>query len=376
MRYREFSSTVCSDDIADSTSSSAGIESEDPSTVSQPVIESGVFLRLLSSLNDKNSGFLLALQKFKDQIQVEGERAYPFRIRDLRVLVEFCSHLLSLQGDKQSVDTICGALELFNNDGHAFEAFHLCRLFSSLNNCHGKTLTSSVFKRVVHNKIGMMAARYLSPKKMEDLSATYRSGAECALNYFATALNNRDMEAIEGCCDAALFESIRRGVGYLDRMGLRLNLVISNIKDTNMDGFLLTIGGKRGDDIDPPYVLKQAMAHQIVVSVPKLPKPSPGPTSEEGRPLNRQQSRELVFQTFEKGIVARMDVLLTTRQVLTLVDHEGNVVWQDPRRSCVHKLTFESEIEIKSRDTDDFNTKDWTMVDINGMLNSNAPFTS
>lgn len=243
MRYREFSSTVCSDDIADSTSSSAGIESEDPSTVSQPVIESGVFLRLLSSLNDKNSGFLLALQKFKDQIQVEGERAYPFRIRDLRVLVEFCSHLLSLQGDKQSVDTICGALELFNNDGHAFEAFHLCRLFSSLNNCHGKTLTSSVFKRVVHNKIGMMAARYLSPKKMEDLSAvcffcilhyftddqTYRSGAECALNYFATALNNRDMEAIEGCCDAALFESIRRGVGYLDRMGLRVSVQSNNL---------------------------------------------------------------------------------------------------------------------------------------------------
>lgn len=345
-------------------------------TETQPVINSDTFVRLLTSFQDKNSGLLLAMQKFKDQIQVEGERAYPFRIRDLRVLLEFCSNLLSLDNCRESTDTLLAALQLFHEDGNSLAAFHLCRLFSSLNNCHGKTMTSSVFQRAVHNNIGFMAAKFMSPKKMGNISQTYKSGAEQALRHIASSLSDGDMFAIEQCCERGLYDFIQQGKSYLDRMGLRIQLEIYDVKHVKLDNFLITIGGKRGDEIESPYVMKQAMAHQILVQVPTNRVKSQGTASEEAAPLNRQQSHELVKKSFDNGIVARMEVLLTAKQLLSLVDKEQNTVWQDTKKLCTHKLTFESEVQMKSNDGEDFETKDWTMVDMNGVLNSNAPFTN
>ncbi|KAK1444983.1 hypothetical protein BgAZ_108890 [Babesia gibsoni] len=368
-QYRNFTSSVGSSEAA-----AASAHSQAANVEQQPLMRSDTFVRLLSSLNDKNSGFMLALKKFKDEIQAEGERCYPFRIRDLRVLVEFCSHLLTMDKGSQSSDMLYGALDLFNKDGDSIHGFDLCRLFSSLNNCHGKTMTSSIFQRAINNNIGMMAARFVAPKKLDKLKETYSSGAEHALRYIYNSLSEGDMEGLEECCDGNLFEFMKRGKGYLDSMGLKLRLELADVKRTRLDKFLLTIGGKRGHKIDEPFVMKEAIAHQIVVGIPKEPNTIEGPVSEEGIPLSRQQSRELVFQTFEKGMVARMEVLLTVRQTLTLLDRSDNVVWNDTRKVCTHKITFESEIELKSSDGEEFDTKDWIVVDINGVLNCNAPF--
>ncbi|GIX61754.1 IS116 IS110 IS902 family protein, putative [Babesia caballi] len=363
-----------SKDTASDSNDATGLNADSGAPPDEPFksMDGATFVRILSTVNDRNTGLVLALQKFKSELQAEGSRTYPFRLRDLRVLLDFSSQLLALQRDERDKDVISGVFELFKSDANASAAFHLCRLFSSYNNCQGRTLTSSVFQRLVHNRIGMMGARFLSPQKMEKLGEKYGPGAECALEFIASSLTHKDMGSLQRCCDSTLFDFLSEGMAYLERMGLKLKFEISSVKSTKLDKFLLTIGGKRDDKVASPYVMKQAVAHQIVVTLPKAPPSS----SDDSITLNRQQHRDLVLQTFEKGVIARMEVLLTVRQSLSLVDSEGAVVWEDLRKLGTHKLTFESEIEVKSRDGEDFDTKDWTVVDINGVLNSNAPFTA
>ncbi|ORM41052.1 uncharacterized protein BXIN_0394 [Babesia sp. Xinjiang] len=312
-KSRQYSSITGTDDSCDDATRASSSDTSEP-------LDRRTFLRLLTHVNDGNSGFVVTLQKLKDELQAEGSRAYPFRIRDLRVLAEFGAQLLALHDDEHAADVLCGAIELFKADGDASAAFHLCRLFSSFNNCLGRTLTSSVFQRVVHNRIGMMGAKYLSHSKMDKLN--------------------------------------------------ELNLEILDVKDVKMDIFVLTIGGKRGDNISSPYLMKQVVAHQIVVTMPKVS------GSSEGITMSRQQRRDAILQTFEKGVIARMEVLLKVRQCLQLLDTDGTVVWEDPRTLSTHKLAFESEIGSLPRDVGDFEPTDWVLVDINSVLNSNAPFTA
>ncbi|CDR96614.1 hypothetical protein, conserved [Babesia bigemina] len=381
--YRSYSSATNDCEPSGSTPNSAvdgtgvdgSVGTEQPSTGHSEPVDSDTFVRLISSVNDRNSSFVVALQKFKDQLQADCSRAYPFRLRDLRTLLEFSSQLLGMQSDPHAADVISGAFELFKSDGDAAAAFHLCRLFSSFNNCLGRTMTSSVFQRVVNNRVGMMGAKFLSPKKMDNLREKLGPGAEIAMKFLASALTERDITGLEGCCEKSLFDFLNQGLGYLDRMGLKLKFEVSDVKDTKLDVFWLTIGGKRGNEISSPYLMKQALAHQILVELPKKSGSSSGSTGDE-MPMNRQQNRELVMKTFEKGILARMEVLLTVRQSLSLVDSRGSTVWEDNKKIATHKLTFESEIAMRSRDGDDIDTKDWTVVDINGVLNSNAPFTA
>ncbi|GBE59340.1 IS116 IS110 IS902 family protein, putative [Babesia ovata] len=382
-QYRSYSSDVNGGESSDSTSGGApcgtgvdgGVDAGQPSTEHSEPLDSDTFVRLVSSINDRNSSFVVALQKFKDQLQADCSRAYPFRLRDLRTLLEFSSQLLGMQSDPNASEVISGAFELFKSDGSASAAFHLCRLFSSFNNCLGRTMTSTVFQRVVNNRVGMMGAKFLSPKKMDNLREKVGPGAEIAMKFLASAITDRDITGLEGCCEKSLFDFLNQGLGYLDRMGLKLNFEVSEVKDTKLDVFWLTIGGKRGSEISSPYLMKQALAHQILVELPKKSGLSSG-SPDEDTPMNRQQNRELVMKTFEKGILARMEVLLTVRQSLSLLDSRGSTVWEDNKKIATHKLTFESEIAMRSRDDDDIETKDWTVVDINGVLNSNAPFAA
>ncbi|GFE52963.1 diguanylate cyclase, putative [Babesia ovis] len=355
--------------VSEGVDGSAATSHPSPSLPSEP-LDRRTFIKLLTSVNDGNLGLVVALNKLKDELQVEGSRSYPFRARDLRVLAEFTSKLLALRDDTRSVDALCGAMELFKGDSDASAAFHLTRLFSSYNNCHGRTFTSSVFQRIVHNRIGMTGAKMLSQKKLDKLNESYESGTKCALRFLASAISEGDMDGLRGCCERYLFDFLQQGINYLERMGLKLELKILDIKEVKMDVFLLTIGGQRGDTIPAPFIMKQAVGHQIVVSLPKSP--TSGTTEV---PHTRQQNRDLIFQTFEKGAIAKMDVILKVRQVLRLHDTNGAVVWEDPRKMCTHKMTLESAIDVPSRGAEAAEPTDWTIVDINGVLNSNAPFT-
>eukprot|EP00371_Babesia_bovis_P002810 XP_001611457.1 hypothetical protein [Babesia bovis T2Bo] len=324
-KYRNLSTSTskCSSNKLGSNDASSGVadDADLPSAEDSTSISSTTFVKLLTSVNDDNMGLVMSLKKLKDELQYEGTRSYPFRARDLPIITEFVVKMLLLRDDELSVDTLCSAIELFKADGGASAAFHLCRLFSSYNNCHGRTVTSSVFQRVVHNRIGMFGAKMLSQKKMDKLN--------------------------------------------------ELDVKITDIKDVKMDVFLLTIGGHRGDTIQAPYIMKQAVGHQILVSLPK------SPISGTVDMLNsRKQNRELIMQTFEKGAIARMEVLLKVRQALRLLDTGGNVLWEDPRKLITHKLTLESAIYAPSRESEGTDPTDWTVVDVNGILNGNPPFTS
>ncbi|EDO07889.2 hypothetical protein BBOV_III003250 [Babesia bovis T2Bo] len=374
-KYRNLSTSTskCSSNKLGSNDASSGVadDADLPSAEDSTSISSTTFVKLLTSVNDDNMGLVMSLKKLKDELQYEGTRSYPFRARDLPIITEFVVKMLLLRDDELSVDTLCSAIELFKADGGASAAFHLCRLFSSYNNCHGRTVTSSVFQRVVHNRIGMFGAKMLSQKKMDKLNENYIDGAKCALNFVVDAITDGDFSGLRGCCERGLYDFFNQGMNYLERIGLKLDVKITDIKDVKMDVFLLTIGGHRGDTIQAPYIMKQAVGHQILVSLPK------SPISGTVDMLNsRKQNRELIMQTFEKGAIARMEVLLKVRQALRLLDTGGNVLWEDPRKLITHKLTLESAIYAPSRESEGTDPTDWTVVDVNGILNGNPPFTS
>nr|PVC49745.1 hypothetical protein MACL_00002763 [Theileria orientalis] len=320
------------------------------------------FLKLLKWTWDKNSNLMRLIQKCKDELTGLAISSYPFKRHEVRVLVELLSGVLSLQGNKTDIDLLCKLLDSQKINNKLTFGLDFCKLFSSSYESISK-VHSPMFTRLM-NKAMMVVARYFVPNVMDSTNEKNLNGVKFAFNSVSESINNQDFGLLEQCCNEKLFKYIKNGIDFLNSLHLKINLNIKSIDDLVMDKFYLTIGGSR-DDVFSDMLLNRASGINPVI------------ITKSGPPKTPEEYRTMIMKCFEKGAVMRMEVLLNTTQSLTLTDEGGEVVWSDFKPLCTHRLCFESEFKLSSElrpgKKVDFETGDWVLVDINGVLNNNNP---
>ncbi|UKK01340.2 hypothetical protein MACK_002153 [Theileria orientalis] len=320
------------------------------------------FLKLLKWTWDKNSNLMRLIQKCKDELTGLSISSYPFKRHEVRVLVELLSGVLSLQSNKTDVDLLCKLLDSHKINNKLTFGLDFCKLFSSSYESISK-VHSPMFTRLM-NKAMMVVARYFVPNVIESTNEKNLKGVKFAFNSVSESINNQNFDILEQCCNDKLFKYIKNGIDFLNSLNLKINLNIKSIDDLVMDKFYLTIGGSR-DDVFSDMLLNRASGINPVI------------ITKSGPPKTPDEYRTMIMKCFEKGAVMRMEVLLNTTQSLTLMDENDEVMWSDFKPLCTHRLCFESEFklssELKPGKKVDFDTGDWVLVDINGVLNNNNP---
>ncbi|KAK2197957.1 hypothetical protein BdWA1_000961 [Babesia duncani] len=338
---------------------------------SNPTSSRDEFLGVMKLACGKSDAFMESIDNFKSELLKLSSDSYPFKKSDMHAILNLATQLLCMQNSRQNVGTFGDVVNMFKAENDSICALEFCKIFASKSPTLVQMSTLKLLGRWLYNRIGMLGARYLSHRTMGELNVNYRQGVRQALVHVCDAITFNDLDSLKECCEAKLFKFFKTGMDYLKRINLKLKINTMAIQHVILDKFLITIGGKRNDEIKDFYVFKNFLAHQIIVTPPKS-------SSGKMLPKTRKENEAMVIEAFKRGVLVRMDVMIGVQQQLALLDDKDDVVlWKDENPVCMHKLSFESNLKIESfDDLSEPGKFDWMLVDVNGVMHNNNPILS